>query len=420
MSTRDAPHEPPAERRTDAPAPVRGPLDGLRVLELGTLVAGPFAGRLLGDYGADVIKVEAPGRADPLRDWGQVSHQGHRLFWTVHARNKRCITLDLRSERGQQLVLDLVSTSDIVIENFRPGTLERWNLGYERLRHVNRGVILARISGYGQTGPYAGKPGYASVAEAMSGLRAINGYPGQAPPRMAISLGDSLAGMVAVQGVLAALHRRTVTGEGQVVDVALTESCLALLESTIPDFDRTGHVRGPGGTRLDGIAPSNLYQAADGTWVVVAANQDTVFRRLCDAMELPELADDPRFADHLARGEHQDAIDEIVAEWVAQYPSSEVQKRLDATGVIVGPLYTAAEIVSDPHYQARGMLVEHHDERLGEAVLGPGVVPGFSATPGSVRWAGPPKLGTHNDEVYGTVLSLSEEDLAELRSSGTI
>ncbi len=404
----------------DETAVSAGPLDGLRVIELGSIVAGPYAGRLLADYGADVIKVEAPGNPDPLREWGQESYKGHRLWWTVHDRNKRCITLDLRSPRGQQMLLDLIDQVDVVVENFRPGTLERWNLGYDRLSAINPGLILARVSGYGQTGPYASKAGYASVAEAVSGLRGLNGYPGQAPPRMAISLGDSLAGMVAVQGVLAALYRRRHTGYGQVVDVALTEACFSLLEATIPEYDKLGRIRQPSGTRLDGIAPSNLYQSADGAWLVVAANQDTVFRRLAVAMNRPELADDPRFTDHAARGEHQDEIDAIVGDWVAQHSAADVQEILDEAGVVVGPVHTAADIVADPQFQDRGMLVEHHDERLNEDVLGPGVVPTFSDTPGSVRWAGPPVPGTHNDEVFGTLLGLSEAEIAELRNSGTI
>ncbi len=397
-----------------------GPLEGIRVIELGTVVAGPFAGRVLADYGADVIKVEAPGRPDPLRDWGQESYKGHRLWWTVHARNKRCVTLDLRSERGQELMLLLVERADIVVENFRPGTLERWNLGYDRLSAVNPGLVLARVSGYGQTGPYASKAGYASVAEALSGLRSINGYPGEAPPRQAISLGDSLAGMVAVQGVLAALVRRGVTGKGQVVDVALTEACLSVLESVVPEYDKLGRVRQPGGTRLDGIAPSNIYRSADGLWLVVAANQDTVFRRLCEAMERTELAGDERFADHVARGENQDEIDGIVGEWVGARDAAEVRELLDDAGVICGPINTAAEVVTDPQFRARGMLVEHFDERIGEDVLGPGIVPTFSATPGGVRWAGPPAPGHHNAEVYGELLGLVAADLEGLEAHSVI
>lgn len=397
-----------------------GPLEGVRVLELGTIVAGPFAGRLLGDYGADVIKVEAPGRPDPLRDWGQESYRGHRLWWTIHARNKRCITLDLRSERGQELFLAMVEHADVIVENFRPGTLERWNLGFDRLAETNPGVIVARVSGYGQTGPYADKAGYASVAEALSGLRYINGYPGEAPPRMAISLGDSLAGMVAVQGVLAALHHRTRTGKGQVVDVALTEACLSVLESVIPEYDKLGRVRQPGGTRLEGIAPSNVYRTADDQWLVVAANQDTVFARLCEAMGRPELARDERYADHKARGEHQDELDEIVGGWVGEHPADEVTATLDEAGVICGPIQTAADIVVDPQFTARGMLVEHHDERVGEDVLGPGIVPTFSETPGEVRWAGPPEPGHHNVEVYGELVGLSEAEVGELVEQGVL
>lgn len=393
---------------------LQGPLTGIRVLELGSIVAGPFAGRLLADYGADVIKIEAPGKPDPLRDWGQHEYRGHRLWWTVHARNKRCVTLDLRSGRGRELFLQLVERSDIVIENFRPGTLEKWDLGYDRLSGVNQRIVLARISGFGQTGPYRHRPGYASVAEAMGGLRAINGYPDQPPPRMAISLGDSLGALFAVQGVLAALHHRNASGRGQVVDIALTEASLALLESVIPEFDRTGAIRRPSGTRLDGIAPSNLFVTKDGQQVIVAANQDTVFRRLCGVIDRPELADDPRFATHLARGAHQDEIEAIVADWVSVRAASEVCEALEAAGVITGPVYTAADIVADPQFQAREMLVAHHDERVGDDVLGPGVVPKFSATPGAVRWAGPPVPGTHNDEVFGGLLGLARAEIADL------
>ncbi|WP_051737985.1 CaiB/BaiF CoA transferase family protein [Pseudonocardia halophobica] len=405
-------------RPEERPAPA-GPLVGLRVIELGSIVAGPFAARLLADYGADVVKIESPERPDPLRDWGQAAYRGHRLWWTSHARNKRCITLDLRSERGRELLLRMVESADVVIENFRPGTLERWNLGWEELSARNPRVILARVSGYGQTGPYAHKPGYASVAEALSGLRSINGYPGQAPPRQAVSLGDSLAGMFAAQGVLAALHHRHRTGEGQVVDVALTESCFALLESTVAEYDRLGRVRQPGGTRLDGIAPSNVYRTGDGRWLVVAANQDTVFRRLAIAMGTPELADDPRYATHVARGEHQDELDELVGKWVSERPAAEVAAILDAAGVVCGPISTAAELVTDPQLRARGMLVPHHDERVDDDVLGPGVVPVFSATPGRIRWAGPPRPGHHNDEVYGE-LGLTAADLDALASDHVI
>lgn len=397
-----------------------GALAGVRVIELGSIVAGPFAGRLLADYGADVIKIEDPGNPDPLRNWGQVSYKGHHLWWTVHARNKRCITLNLRTERGQAMLIDLIRHADVLIENFRPGTLEKWNLGYDRLQEANPGLILARLSGFGQTGPYRERPGYGSVAEAMGGLRAINGYPGRTPPRMAISLGDSLAGLFTTIGVLAALHHRNGTGAGQVIDIALTEACLALSESMIPEFDRTGHVRKPAGTKLDGIAPSNLYRTCDAKWIIVAANQDTVFARLCAAIGRADLARDPRFSSHVARGQHQDEIDRIVAAWVHSRTADEAIATLERAGVVVGPIYTAADIARDPHFYARDMLLSHHDERIGESVLAPGVVPKFSKTPGSVRWAGAANPGAQNSDVYGELFGLNARTIAELCREGIV
>lgn len=397
-----------------------GALDGIRVIEVGTLISGPFAARLLGDMGADVIKIEPPGAPDPVRNWGQAEVDGHHVFWTVHARNKRAVTLNLRESEGRDLFLELVGLSDIVVENFRPGTLEKWGLGYDVLRERNRGIILVRVSGYGQTGPDAHKAGYASVAEAASGLRHMNGFPGGPPPRLALSLGDTLAGMFAVQGALAALYRRTVTGEGQVVDAALTEACLAVQESTIPDYDAGGVVRGPSGTRLEGIAPSNIYRSADGSWVVIAANQDTVFRRLCSAMGQPDLATDLRFVDHGARGRNQDALDEIIGLWAAERGPDDIIETLSAAGVIAGPINTVAEVVRDPQLRSRGMLVEHFDERLGRDVLGPGVVPLLSASPGSVRSAGPARPGQHNGEVFGDLLNRTPDEIRELAERGVL
>jgi formyl-CoA transferase len=399
----------------------RGPLEDVRVLELGSVVSGPFCGRLLADLGADVIKVEAPDRPDPLRSWGRAACHGRKLWWPVHARNKRLVTLDLRSAAGQRLFLRLVGRVDVVVENFRPGTLERWGLGYDRLAEVNPGLVLARVSGYGQTGPYRERPGYASVAEAMGGLRHITGHPGEAPPRMGISLGDSLAGMFAVQGILAALHHRDHGGDGrgQIVDVSLLESCLALLESTIPEYDRLGLVRGPSGSRLPGVAPSNVFCSSDGRWIVIAANQDTVFRRLAAAMGRPELAADERYATHDARGEHQDELEDLVAEWAAQRSGEEILTVLGEAGVVSGPVYTAADIVVDPQVRAREALVPHVDEDIGE-FLGPGIVPKLSATPGGVRWSGSWAPGSHNDEVYRGLLGLGEAELAELATEGTI
>ena len=397
-----------------------GALDGIRVIEVGTLISGPFAGRLLGDMGAEVIKIEPPGSPDPVRTWGQAELDGHHFFWTVHARNKKAVTLNLREPQGRELFLKLVERSDIIVENFRPGTLEKWGLGYDVLRQHNRGIILVRVSGYGQTGPDAHKAGYASVAEAASGLRHMNGFPGGPPPRLALSLGDSLAGMFAAQGALAALYRRSVTGEGQVVDAALTEACLAVQESTIPDYDVGGVVRGPSGTRLEGIAPSNIYRTADGSWVVIAANQDTVFRRLCAAMGQPELATDDRFVDHVARGRNQDELDKIIGDWAAQRQPDDIIETLSAAGVISGPINTVAEVVRDPQFRARGMLVEHYDERIGRNVLGPGVIPVLSETPGGVRNAGPARPGQHNAEVYGDLLGLGADEIADLETRGVL
>jgi formyl-CoA transferase len=402
------------------PGVCSGALDGIRVIEVGTLISGPFAGRLLGDMGAEVIKIEAPEAPDPLRTWGQAELDGHHFFWTVHARNKKAVTLDLRTPRGRAVFLDLVERSDIIVENFRPGTLEKWDLGYDVLRERNRGIILVRVSGYGQTGPDAHRAGYASVAEAASGLRHLNGFPGGPPPRLALSLGDSLAGMFAAQGALAALYRRTVTGEGQVVDTALTESCLAVQESTIPDYDVGGVVRGPSGTRLEGIAPSNIYRTADGTWVVIAANQDTVFRRLCLAMGRPELATDDRYANHVARGRNQDELDKIIGDWAADRQPAEIIEVLSAVGVIAGPINTVADVVADPQLKARGMLAEHWDERVQRTVLGPGIVPVLSESPGTIRSAGPSRPGRHNDEIYRGLLDMTDEQLDELRAEGVL
>ncbi len=409
-----------ASSTPEAKPAARGPLVGLRVLELGTLIAGPFAGRLLGDLGAEVIKVEAPGRADPLRSWGRIPDGSESsLWWAVQSRNKKCVTLDLRHEEGQQVLLELVRHADVVVENFRPGTLERWGLGFDRLAAVRPGVVLARVSGYGQTGPYAERPGFASVAEAMGGLRHINGFPDEAPPRTGISLGDSLGGLFATIGILAALRHRDRHGEGQVVDVSLMESCFALMESALPEYDLLGHVRQPSGSSLRGIAPSNIFRTSDDRWVVIAANQDTLFPRLATLMAQPELVEDERFRTHVARGEHQEEIDAIVAAWAAERTSAELHELLNGAGVVCGPIYTIADIAADPQYAARGMLLEHHAPDVGR-FRGPGVVPRLSETPGAVRWSGSPAPGSHDAEVYGELLGLDDERLAALRARGVI
>jgi len=398
-----------------------GPLAGVRVIELGQLLAGPFTGRLLGDMGADVIKVEPPGQPDPIRDWGKARYHGRSLWWPVQSRNKRCVTLNLRSERGQELLLELVKQADVLTENFRPGTLERWNLGWDRLSEANPRLVLARISGYGQTGPYAERAGFASVAEAMGGIRYINGFPGEPPPRIHLSIGDSLAGMFAAQGILAALYKRDALGfgRGQVVDISLLESSFALLESMVPEYDRLKIVREPQGTNLKGIAPSNIFKSADGKWIVIAANADKVFGRLCEAMGRPELATDPKFSNHLARGDHQDELEGLIAHWAAERPAEEIDRVLNAAGVICGPVYTIADIFADEHFWAREMLLKHEDPEFGE-YIGPGITPKFSETPGEVRWSAPWEEGSHNREVYGELLGLSESELAGLKEEGVL
>jgi formyl-CoA transferase len=406
----------PTVRRTEGP----GPLAGVRVVELGMLLAGPFAGRLLGDMGAEIIKIEPPGQPDPLRDWGKARYEGRSLWWPVQSRNKKCCTLNLRVERGQELLLELARRADVLLENFRPGTLERWNIGPDRLLEANPRLVIARVSGYGQSGPYAARAGFASAAEAMGGIRHINGFPGEAPPRIHISLGDSLAGMYAVQGILAALYRRdALGGAGQVIDVSLMESCFSLLESMVPEYDRLGIVRGPGGTGLQGVAPSNIFESSDGKRIVIAANADNVFRRLCGAIGQPDLADDPRFATHIARGEHQEEIEGIIAEWAAARTAAEIDRVMNDAGVICGPIYTIADIFEDPQYRAREMLVKHDDPEFGE-YLGPGIVPKFSDTPCEVRWSATWDEGSHNRDVYGGLLGLSDTDLDELKEEGVL
>jgi formyl-CoA transferase len=398
-----------------------GPLAGVRVVELGMLLAGPFTGRLLGDMGAEIIKVEPPGQPDPLRDWGKARYKGRSLWWPVQSRNKKQVTLNLREERGQELLLGLVARSDVLVENFRPGTLEKWNLSPERLWETNPKLVIARVSGYGQTGPYAPRAGFASVAEAMGGIRYINGFPGDPPPRVHISLGDSLAGMFAVQGILAALYKRDALGfgRGQVIDVSLLEASFALLESMVPEYDRLGIVRGPGGTGLKGIAPSNIFKSADGKWMVIAANADKVFGRLCAAMGQPELAQDARFATHGARGENQEELEGIVADWAGGRTAAEIDRILNEAGVICGPIYTVADMFEDDHFWAREMLVKHEDEEFGEYV-GPGIFPKFSETPGEVRWSATWEEGSHNRDVYGGLLGVQDDELARLKEEGIL
>jgi formyl-CoA transferase len=393
-----------------------GPLQGVRVLELGQVVAGPFCGQLLADLGADVVKVEPPRVGDVLRHWGWSPEGADSLWWRVAARGKRSVTLDLRAPEGQDVARRLVRDVDVVVENFRPGTLEKWGLDYESLSRDNPGLVLVRISGFGQDGPYAGRAGYASIGEAMGGLRALTGYPDRPPVRVGLSLGDSLTGLMGALGALAALVERQRSGRGQVVDAAIYESVLALTEGLVPEWSVAGLQRERSGATLPGIAPSNVYPASDGE-VLVAANQDTVFRRLCAVMGRPELADDPRYADHKARGAHMDELDALIGRWTRTLPAHELLAALHSAGVPAGLLYTPADMAEDPHVRARQALVEVDDPELGPLLM-PGIAPRLSRTPGQVRWPGP-RLGQHTDEVLAGA-GLADAERARLRAAGVL
>lgn len=406
---------------TSVDPPGGGVLDGVRILELGQLLAGPFAGHLLADLGAEVIKIEQPGGGDPMREWGHHRYQGRALWWPSLARNKKAVTLNLADERGQGILKQLVAEADGLVENFRPGVLEKWGLAPEILHEINPKLVIARVSGYGQTGPYSDRVGFASAGEALGGLRYLNGYPGEAPPRTGISLGDSLAGMFAVQGLLAALYHRDALGggTGQVIDASIMESCFALLESAITEYDLLGVVRQPSGTGLRNVAPSNIYKSKDGKWMVIAANADTLFARLCEAMGQPDLATDPRFASHEARGNHADELDSIISDWSGQHDAADIEQILNDRGVVASPIYTAADIYDDPHYRAREMILRVKDEEMGEIAV-PGFVPKFSATPSQHRWTGPADVGAHNRDVFGGLLGLTDDDLSQLQAEGVL
>ncbi|HEX6548798.1 MAG TPA: CoA transferase [Candidatus Dormibacteraeota bacterium] len=397
-----------------------GPLEGVRVLELATLIAGPFAGRILADYGAEVIKAEPPGQLDPLRQWGNLEKDGRTVWWPVQSRGKKLITLDLRQPRGQELCLSLLEHCDVLIENFRPGTLEKWGLAPERLLSRNPRLVVARVSGFGQTGPYAARAGFASVGEAMGGLRYINGFPGQAPARAGISLGDSLAAFHAVQGVLMALYHRDVHGgAGQVVDASILESCFAILDNMVPEYSVFGYVREPNGTRIGYAVPSNVYRSRDGKWVVVAANNDNLWRRLCRVIGREDLLSDPRYATYMERTQQADAIDAMLQEWVGARDAAEVDSVLNGAGLVSGPVYSVADIFEDPHYQARDMLVARADPELGALVM-PGVTPKLSETPGSVGEPGSWDAGVDNAAVYGSLLGIGAGELEVLRREAVI
>jgi formyl-CoA transferase len=395
-----------------------GPLSDLRVIELGTLLAGPFCGQLLGDMGAEVIKVEPPEQGDPLRVWGREKAHGKSLWWPVVARNKKSITLDLRQPEGQRVLHELVGKADFLLENFRPGTLEKWGCGYADLAKVNPRLIMIRVSGFGQTGPYARRAGFGAIGEAMGGLRYVVGDPEKPPSRMGISIGDSLAATFACFGALSALHYREVTGHGQVVDSAIYEAVLNMMESLITEYDKAGYIRERTGAILPNIAPSNVYPTSDGSMVLIAANQDTVFQRLTVAMGQPELAQQPEYSTHVARGTRQAQLDALIGAWTRTKSREELLDLMEEYGVPAGLIYRAPEMLEDPHFKAREAIVSVQHPELGELKM-QNVAPKLSRTPGRVRH-GSPGLGEHNDEIYRGMLGMNAERYAQLQAAKVI
>jgi crotonobetainyl-CoA:carnitine CoA-transferase CaiB-like acyl-CoA transferase len=390
-----------------------GALNGLRLIEMGQLIAGPFCGQLMADHGADVIKIEQPGEGDPMRQWGR----NKPVWFPVIGRNKKCITLNLRDPRGQQIVRDLVQKSDFLLENFRPGTLEKWQLGYEQLSALNEKLILIRVSGFGQTGPYAKRAGYGSIGEAMGGMRYLAGDPSTPPSRIGLSIGDSLAATFACLGALMALQNRHVTGKGQIVDSAIYEAVLSMMESTVPEYTEAGFVRERTGSILPKVAPSNVYPTKDGE-ILIGANQDSVWRRMAEAMGRPELADDPRYATHHARGEHQAELDALINAWTRTYDSEALLDHLDKSGVPAGKIYKAPDMLSDPQFKSRDALIKV-DHPFFKNLWMQNAFPKLSDTPGEVKWSAP-EIGQHNEEIYGELLGMSTAQQADLKSAGVI
>lgn len=393
------------------------PLDGIRVLEMGQLIAGPFAACMLGYYGAEVIKIEPPGRGDALRNW-RVLKNGTSLWWRSIGRNKKSITLDLRKREGRAIAGRLAENADVLIENFRPGTMEKWGLPPEALKARNPALVYTRVSGYGQTGPLASRPGFASVCEGIGGFRHINGFPGEAPVRPNLSIGDTLAALHAVIGILLALQQRAKPdGAGQVVDVAIYESVFNILESVVPEFDGAGLVRGPSGSTLTGIVPTNTYRCADGKFVIIGGNADSIFQRLMRVAGRDDLAADPRLTDNAGRVTHQEEVDGAISRWSATLRSTEVLERLAEADVPSGPIYSVEDMMRDPQYQARGMFETVQVE--GESLKIPAIVPRLEDTPGETRWPGP-ALGEHNEEILGGRLGYSSDELSRLAEDGVI
>lgn len=392
-----------------------GPLEGLVVVEAGQLIAGPFCGQLLGDMGATVIKLEPPGAGDPMRQWGQ----GAPVWWEVIARNKKSVSLNLRKPEGQEIARKLIAGADVFIENFRPGTVEGWGLGPERLQETNPGLVVVRMSGYGQNGPYAQRAGFGGIGEAMGGWRAIVGEPDRPPSRMGVSIGDSLCATYGAMGALAALRARDLNGKGQVVDCALYEAVLQVMEGLIPEYVATGHSRKRSGAILPGIAPSNVYPCSDGEYLI-GANGDGVFRRLCEAMGRPGLADDARYATHTARGERQAELDGLISDWTRTLTVEQLEALMLEHGVPAGRIYGPADMLHDPHFAAREAIIEMPDHPRWPGLKMQGAFPKFSATPGGVRGLAPQTVGEHNAEVLGGRLGLDAASLEKLAAAGVI
>jgi len=392
-----------------------GPLSNLKVVELGTLIAGPYCARLLAEFGADVVKIETPGEGDPLRKWRRL-HEGTSLWWYAQARNKKSVAVNLRERDGQEIVRKLAAGADIVVENFRPGTMEKWNLGYDALSRDNPGLIMVRISGFGQTGPYKDRPGFGAIGESMGGMRYITGYPDRAPVRVGISIGDSLAAMFGVIGALMAIHHREKSGKGQVVDVALYEAVFAMMESMLPEYGFDGSVRERTGAALPGIVPSNTYPCKDGQYVVIGANADSIFKRMMKAIGRDDLASDPALADNAGRTKQTAMLDRVIGEWTGSVTLDEALAVLEKAEVPSGRIYSIADIAKDLHFQARGMIERH---KLGERELMlPGIVPKLSETPGGTQWIGP-RLGEHTREVL-EALGYEDDKIEQLRANGAV
>ena len=389
-----------------------GPLSDLRVLEMGQLLAGPFCGQLLGDFGAEVIKLEQPGLGDPMREWGREKPHGKSLWFPVLARNKKSVTINAREAEGQEIIRRLVAQSDILLENFRPGTMERWNLGYDSLSKINPKLVMIRVSGYGQTGPYAARAGYGAIGEAMGGLRYVVGDPSTPPSRVGISIGDTLAATFAALGGMMAIHNVHRTGRGQVVDSAIFEAVLSVMECLVTEFDVGGYIRERTGSFLPMVSPSNVYPTKDGIDILIAANQDTVFRRLAEAMGRPELAEDERYATHTARGHHQKELDDLIGAWSVDYDSAPLEELLHEHGVPCGRMYRAPEMLEDAHFKARESIVKVAHPLFGDVAM-QNVAPKLSDTPGAVRHPGP-ELGEHNAEIYGGLLGMSAAEMEDL------